>query len=297
VITTAVESCDVLLALIGDRWLAVTDSDGQRRLDSPQDFVRLEIEAALTRNVRVIPILIEGARMPQAHELPEGLAKITRRQAQELSPNRFDIDTRRLLRVLDRTIAGAHEHDRHEAEAAARRRQAGQLQDQIRERVAARDWDAVVAASDELAALDPAAADPDGLASAAREEAGRQAREHLESLGYIRLAAIARRLGLAVPGTRRELIQLLLAQSGERRNAVEQELQGHAGPQVPKEAGPQVPEDLESLGYIRLAAIARRLGLAVPGTRRELIQLLLAHSGERQNAAEHELREHAKRQA
>jgi TIR domain-containing protein len=49
VITGAVGSCDVLLALIGDRWLTVTDEDGQRRLDDPNDFVRVEIEAALTR--------------------------------------------------------------------------------------------------------------------------------------------------------------------------------------------------------------------------------------------------------
>ena len=62
VITRAVGSCDVLLALIGDRWLTITDQDGRRRLDDPDDFVRLEIEAALTRNVRVIPILVDGAQ-------------------------------------------------------------------------------------------------------------------------------------------------------------------------------------------------------------------------------------------
>src|SRR4029077_277460 len=69
-ITSAVGSCDVLLALIGDRWLTITDQDGQRRIDDDNDFVRLEIEAALTRNVRVIPILVEGAHMPRAADLP-----------------------------------------------------------------------------------------------------------------------------------------------------------------------------------------------------------------------------------
>ena len=73
VITAAVGFCDVLLALIGDQWLAITDEDGRRRLDNPDDFVRLEIEAALTRKVRVIPILVGGARMPRADELPPGL--------------------------------------------------------------------------------------------------------------------------------------------------------------------------------------------------------------------------------
>ena len=67
--------------------------------------MRLEIEAALTRNVRVIPILVEGARMPRADELPPSLAKLVRRQALELSPSRFEFDTGRLLKVLDRTLA------------------------------------------------------------------------------------------------------------------------------------------------------------------------------------------------
>jgi hypothetical protein len=105
VISSAVGSCDVLLALIGDRWLTITDEDGRRRLDDPNDFVRVEIEAALTRNVRVIPILVEGARMPRAEELPDSLARLVRRQALELSPARFDFDTGRLLKVLDKTLA------------------------------------------------------------------------------------------------------------------------------------------------------------------------------------------------
>src|SRR5215213_4899040 len=68
VITRAVGSCDVLLALIGDEWLTITDEHGRRRLDDPGDFVRLEIEAALARNVRVIPVLVDGARMPRPDE-------------------------------------------------------------------------------------------------------------------------------------------------------------------------------------------------------------------------------------
>jgi hypothetical protein len=105
VITRAVGSCDVLLALIGDEWLTITDAHGRRRLDNPDDFVRLEIEAALPRRVRVIPVLVGGARMPRADELPDSLAALVRRQALELSPARFDFDTSRLLKVLDRTLA------------------------------------------------------------------------------------------------------------------------------------------------------------------------------------------------
>jgi hypothetical protein len=94
----------VLLALIGNEWLTVTDADGRRRLDRPDDFVRLEIETALTRNIRVIPILIDDASMPRADQLPSSLAGLVRRQALELSPNRFDYDTSRLLKVLDTTL-------------------------------------------------------------------------------------------------------------------------------------------------------------------------------------------------
>ena len=66
VITTAVARCDVLLVFIGLQWLTITDEDGHRRLDNPHDFVRVEIETAIKRNVRIIPILVEGARMPHA---------------------------------------------------------------------------------------------------------------------------------------------------------------------------------------------------------------------------------------
>jgi hypothetical protein len=104
VITTAVGSCDVLLAVIGDRWLTITDEDGKRRLDNSGDFVRLEIEAALAREIRVIPILVDGARIPRAEELPASLVRLARRQALELSPSRFKSDMARLLRALDKTL-------------------------------------------------------------------------------------------------------------------------------------------------------------------------------------------------
>ena len=104
-ITNAVGSCDILLALIGQEWLDIAGADGSRRLDDPDDFVRLEIEAALTRKVLLIPILVEGALMPRADQLPPSIAPMVRRQALELSPNRFRADTERLLEVMERTLA------------------------------------------------------------------------------------------------------------------------------------------------------------------------------------------------
>ena len=106
-IHAAVGSCDVLLALIGDDWLTITDVTGRRRIDDPEDFVRLEIEAALSRDVRVIPLLIAGAAMPRPDQLPAGLRGLTRRQALELSPARFELDTRRLIGVVEETLREA----------------------------------------------------------------------------------------------------------------------------------------------------------------------------------------------
>jgi hypothetical protein len=125
-ITTAVGSCDVLLVLIGQEWLTITDDAGKRRLDDPEDFVRVEIKAALSRKVRVIPLLIDGAPMPRADQLPQSLARLVRRQAQELSPSRFDADANRLVGVLERTLAearaqrGAEEQARRQSEQKAR---------------------------------------------------------------------------------------------------------------------------------------------------------------------------------
>jgi len=104
VIEAAVGSSSVLLALIGDEWLTVVDHTGRRRLDDPHDFVRIEIEAALSRGVTVIPILVDGARMPHLTEVPDTLAPLVRRQALELSPARFDFDFSQLLAVLERIV-------------------------------------------------------------------------------------------------------------------------------------------------------------------------------------------------
>jgi hypothetical protein len=85
----------VLLALIGEQWLTITDEDGQLRLDDPRDYVRVEIETALSRRIRMIPILVDDARMPRANELPAPLASLVRRNAVEVNPITFD--TKRLI--------------------------------------------------------------------------------------------------------------------------------------------------------------------------------------------------------
>jgi hypothetical protein len=100
VLTERVGRCDALVALIGRNWLASADKDNFRRLDDPNDFVRIEIEAALERNVPVIPVLVDGAAMPRANDLPDALKKLARRQGIEISHNRFDSDAERLTDAL-----------------------------------------------------------------------------------------------------------------------------------------------------------------------------------------------------
>jgi len=93
-----VSSCTVLLALVGTDWANLTDKQGRRRLDDPDDFVRLEIETALRRGIRVIPILIDDAEMPRSQDLPPRLVPLVNRQAITISPVTFD--TSRLVRAI-----------------------------------------------------------------------------------------------------------------------------------------------------------------------------------------------------
>jgi len=103
----AVPACQVLLAIIGPNWLTATDERGRRRLDDPTDIVRLEIEAALARNVRVIPILVEGAVMPGRDDLPESLAGLARRNALLIRHESFHSDAGRLVAAIERVLAPA----------------------------------------------------------------------------------------------------------------------------------------------------------------------------------------------
>jgi formylglycine-generating enzyme required for sulfatase activity len=103
-IQDAVGACDVLLAVIGRQWLTSTDPLGHRRLDNPEDFVRLEIITALTRNIRVIPVLVGGASMPRSTELPDVLQPLARRQALVVGEH-FHPDVDRLITTLE-TVFG-----------------------------------------------------------------------------------------------------------------------------------------------------------------------------------------------
>lgn len=102
VIDTKVAACSVLLSIIGRHWLSARDAAGQRRIDDAADFVRLETASALKRGVTVIPVLVQGARMPTAADLPADLRDLAFRNAVELSHARWSSDLALLLASLQR---------------------------------------------------------------------------------------------------------------------------------------------------------------------------------------------------
>lgn len=100
-IADALQDCDALLAVIGRDWLDATDEHGRRRLEDPRDLVRVEIETALGRGVRVVPVLVNGAAMPKQADLPERLAELTHRHALPLRSETFQFDVARLLAAVE----------------------------------------------------------------------------------------------------------------------------------------------------------------------------------------------------
>jgi hypothetical protein len=91
------ESCDVMLALMGDEWLDTKSASGKRRLDDPDDFVRQEIAAALKRNIPVTPVLLQGVQMPSADDLPEDLESLAYRNGFEIRHRRWESDVQEMI--------------------------------------------------------------------------------------------------------------------------------------------------------------------------------------------------------
>ena len=104
VIEEKVSQCDVLLAVIGERWLTITGVDGSRRLDMADDFVRLEIAKALERGGRVIPILVGVATVPHQDDLPNDLRPLSLHQAMDLRDAHFHADAEQLMDELRKTV-------------------------------------------------------------------------------------------------------------------------------------------------------------------------------------------------
>jgi hypothetical protein len=92
--------CGVLLAVVGPQWLIITKEDGSRRLEDPNDFVRIEIAAALARGIPVVPILLDGTKIPKAAELPDNIRGLSSRHGLEVRAATFHSDVEKLIKGL-----------------------------------------------------------------------------------------------------------------------------------------------------------------------------------------------------
>jgi len=102
VVDRQVSGCDVLLAIVGKGWVDARNAASERRLDDAKDFVRLEIGAALKRDIAVIPVLVDGAGVPRAEELPADLEPLAWRHGMELRHARWDDDVGELIAALEK---------------------------------------------------------------------------------------------------------------------------------------------------------------------------------------------------
>jgi hypothetical protein len=100
-IERAIGGADAVLVLIGPGWLDLRDEHDARRLDDPNDVVAAEVSLALSGRAPVIPVLLGGAKMPNAAVLPEKLRTLARRNAFELSDSRWEYDRNRLFAALE----------------------------------------------------------------------------------------------------------------------------------------------------------------------------------------------------
>ncbi|MEW8049499.1 MAG: toll/interleukin-1 receptor domain-containing protein [Candidatus Thiodiazotropha sp.] len=102
-----VGQCEVFLAVIGRDWLSATNEEGNRRLDQPGDYVRIELQSALKRNIPIIPLLVRRASMPEADELPESIREISKRNGMHVRADPdFRTDCDRLIEGLERDRTG-----------------------------------------------------------------------------------------------------------------------------------------------------------------------------------------------
>ena len=102
-----VAKCGVLLAVIGPNWSDARDGEGKRRLDDPNDFVRIEVAAALHRDIPVIPILLDGSKIPKASELPDDLKELAIRNGLDVRHASFHQDMDRLIGALKKQLGQA----------------------------------------------------------------------------------------------------------------------------------------------------------------------------------------------
>lgn len=103
-INSELDDSDVMLVMVGNQWLESKDQEGHRRLDQPHDYVRVEVETALKKNISVIPILLQGTHMPSPNALPDTLQDLSRRNAIRLNDDHWVSDCSLLAGILKNTL-------------------------------------------------------------------------------------------------------------------------------------------------------------------------------------------------
>lgn len=104
-IDRALEQSAVVVVVVGHQWLDITDEDGNRKLDRKDDFVRREIEAAILRGIHLLPVLLEGAHLPKASDIPKSIRVLSNRDWFVLRPDpEFADGMRRLINALSDTV-------------------------------------------------------------------------------------------------------------------------------------------------------------------------------------------------
>jgi hypothetical protein len=241
VLESQVAKCNVMLAMVGKGWLTAADVDGQRRIDNPEDFVRIEIESAIRLGKRVIPVLINRTEMPRATNLPTSMGALARRHAVRLTQERFRADAKGLVEAIKRALVEIEEN-RAAAQAAATAATAAEAAE--RERIGA---EAAAARATEAAERERSEAE----ATAARAaEAAERERSDAEATAA-RAAGI--KLRIAEPGVH-SARRLLEAVEGDDED-------GH-DPAAAKSGPRELP---------RNAARPRTTSVRAPGERRSLL--------------------------
>jgi hypothetical protein len=169
---------DAVVAVIGPRWIEMTH---QGPLGNG-DRVSAEIVAALQHGVPVIPVLLEGARMPSHAELPDALSRLASRQAVAVRADSFTSDVAQLIAAVERRVPAPQRQQLSADNGEARRqRRISELQDQITAAAEAGDWQIVLNLGSELTSLHPENDDPGGLVTTARQRLAEARRRRLSS--------------------------------------------------------------------------------------------------------------------
>ena len=181
----AVEACDVFLAVIGAGWENIKDDQGRRRIDNPEDFVRIEVAHALKRGIPVIPILVDGVQMPSSENLPDDLKGLSRRHAFIIG-DRLRSDVQHLINVLEKTF----EHQ--EAERIKQEKKEAKRQELEKAEADRKAKEEAKQKAKEQAAADKKDKEEKERIARQKAEADRQAREKAESVpGVVRQPATA----------------------------------------------------------------------------------------------------------